>query len=145
MERRSNAQTGQLTMTRLLELLADELIFFLDPFNYRITDSGGTASGDGFIDLQKRELIWRLVKSRGQISLDLRLQSTPEYPAYSADILKRWHSKERDDSTALLSEDLVVWLRSHLGQIEDAIENDRDRTIADWEALKVLRTEELFG
>ena len=104
-------------MTKLLQMLATELVFFLDPHRYVIVGSGGSANGDAYVDLQRGDLVWRLATGRSELSLELRLQADRDYPAYSTDILKRWTSGERDDDAARLTPEIAVWVAQNLSRI----------------------------
>lgn len=132
-------------MRELLHLLANQLIFFLDPHGYSIIGSGGSATGNAFIDMRRGELIWRLARAKAQITLELRFRENRDYPAYSTDILKRWLSGERDDEAALLTDEVAAWVRDRLAEIERALDERREETIAEWDSLKRRRAKELFG
>ena len=132
-------------MAELLQLLAGQLIFFLDPHGYSLVRSQGSAAGSAFVDLQRGDLVWRLARARGEVTIELRVNETREYPAYSTDILKRWLTGERDDDAALLTAETANWLGDHLAEIEGALESRRAATIRDWESLKKRRSKELFG
>lgn len=136
--------TARLAVAVLLRLLASQLIFFFDPHGYRIIDSGGRATGSAYLDLKNGDLIWRLARARGETTLELRLDRHREYPVYSTDVLKRWVTNERDDSAALMTDEIAVWLRDHLGEIEHALEVRRAETLAEWELLKHQRSNEIF-
>ena len=132
-------------MRELLHLLANQLNFFLDPHGYSIIGSGGTAAGNAFVDMRRGDLIWRLVRDRTQVTLELRFEGDPDSKAYSTDILKRWLSGERDDEAALLTDAIAVWVRDHLPEIEKALGERREETISAWASLERLRAKELFG
>ncbi len=132
-------------MLKLLHLLADQLLFFLDPHGYSIVSSEGSAKGSAYIDMKRGDLVWRLIRDRGEDTLSLRLREDREYPEYSTDILKRWLTGERDDEASLLTDDIAEWLREHLSEIEQALDRRRAETVAEWESLKRVRATELFG
>lgn len=132
-------------MAELLRILANRLIFFLDPHGYSIINSEGSAAGNAYIDMKRGDLIWRLARAKAQVTVELRLQENREYPAYSTDVLKRWLSGERDDEAALLTDEVALWVRDHLGEIEQALQERRAETIAEWDSLKRRRAKELFG
>jgi hypothetical protein len=133
----------RIAMEELLRLLANQLMFFVDPHGYSIVSSVGTANGSAFLDLKRGNLSWRLCRDRSQVTLELRLREDREYPSYSTDILKRWLSGERDDDAALLTDDVVTWIQDHLTDIETAVELRRHETIKEWDTLKRLRAKEL--
>lgn len=139
------AEAPGVDVAELLQLLAGQLIFFLDPHGYSIVRSRGSSAGSALVDLKRGDVVWRLTRDRGQVTIELRLDETREYPTYSTDILKRWLTGERDDAAALLTAETAKWLRDHLGEIEGALDSRRTATIQDWESLKKRRSKEQFG
>lgn len=68
-------------MIELLRLLANKLIFVIDPHGYSLVSSTGTAQGNAAIELSRGSLTWRLVRDRGEVFfLDLHLDDDPNTP-----------------------------------------------------------------
>ena len=132
-------------MLELLRLLAGPLLFFLDPHEYALVNSGGTAEGSAFIDLQKGDLIWRLARDRGQLMLDVRLVGKSPEESYSTDILIQAAEREFSKMTALLTDNVVNWLGANLELVEASLMEDRANTIELWERMEARRADELFG
>lgn len=129
----------------LLRALDDELSFLVGPGRYEITDSRGAHRGNARIDLRRGEISWRLARSKGRTTIDLRYGDEREHPVYGTDILKRWQTGVRDDSAVILSDDVVAWLSDNIAIIENALADDPAGTIVEWEALRRARLKELLG
>lgn len=136
---------GSPTLRLGRSVLATQLIFFLDHHGYRIIDSAGSAAGNAYIDLERGDLVWRIGVAKAQLTLDLRFERDRDHPAYLTDVLQRWLSGERDDQFALLTDEVAAWVAAHLSDIEQALDEHRTGTVAEWASLKRLRAQELFG
>ena len=134
-------------LKKLLSFVASCTYLFLDN-RFRFADSHVTQSFDGNCDitLQSQKMKIRLIRDRGQISMDFRAASgTHEEDWYSIDIVRQMITGEKECS-GLMDTENTLFLRQNIDAIENLFTDEAlPMTRTEMRRLEMARAKRLFG